>query len=154
MPDPSRSDAPSFDVAGLADGLRPVMLKLSRHLRREAQKVGLSDLDAQLLGIVKRRPGLGVSELAEIEQISRPAMSAHVKRLQQAGWLVRRAEDPGGDRRRARLLLSGEGERALEAIRRSRNDWLEARLSQLEDDELAALDAALGSLTRLAEMRG
>ncbi|WP_157217132.1 MarR family winged helix-turn-helix transcriptional regulator [Flavisphingomonas formosensis] len=141
-------------MAGLADQLRPVMLKLSRHLRREALKVGISDLDAQLLGIIKRKPGLGISELADIEHMSRPTMSAHVKRLEEAGWLMREAEDPDGDRRRVRLVLSPEGKRALEAIRRTRNDWLEARLGQLSAEEFAALDAALGSLVRLVEVRG
>ncbi len=152
---PTRSPAipPLLDVADLADQLRPVMLKLSRHLRREALKVGLSDLDAQLLGIVKRKPGLGVSELADIEHMSRPTMSAHVKRLDEAGWLKREAENSDGDRRRVRLLLTPEGTHALEAIRRSRNDWLEARLGRLSGEEFAALDAALGSLVRLAEMK-
>jgi len=81
-------------------------------------------------------------------------MSAHVKRLEEAGWLMREAEDPDGDRRRVRLVLSPEGKRALEAIRRTRNDWLEARLGQLSAEEFAALDAALGSLVRLVEVKG
>jgi len=154
MSNRSSTTPPAHDVPALADQLRPVMLKLSRHLRREAAKVGMSDLDAQLLAIVRRKPGLGVSELAEIEHMSRPAMSVHVKRLEEAGWLMRGAEDPDGDRRRVRLLVSAEGERTLEAIRRSRNDWLEGRLGRLSAEEFAALDAALGSLVRLVEMKG
>ena len=144
----------SVDAAGLADRLRPVMLKLSRHLRREALKVGVSALDAQLLLTIRKRPGAGVSELAELEQISRPAMSTHVKRLEAAG-LVRREEDaPDGDRRRVRLVLSPAGNQALIAIRRSRNDWLEARLARLDAPELQALGAAIDPLARLVEKIG
>ena len=141
------------DVTGLSDHLRPVMLKLSRHLRREAQKVGISALDAQLLGIIRKHPGLGVSELAALEQMSRPAMSVHVKRLEAAGWLTRAADEPDADRRRVRLALSGEGMRALDAVRRTRNDWLEARLARLTEEERTALGAALPPLLRLVEMR-
>jgi DNA-binding MarR family transcriptional regulator len=141
------------DPGGLADHLRPVILKLSRHLRREAQKVGVSALDAQLLGVIKLWPGVGVSELAELEQMSRPAMSAHIKRLEASGWLSRQSEEPQGDRRRVRLALTGKGAQALAAIRRSRNDWLAARLSKLDDEERSALDAALGPLRRLLELK-
>ena len=156
------------ETAGLADHLRPVMLKLSRHLRREAQNAGVTAIEAQLLGIVLKRPGSWISELAELEQMSRPAMSVHVKRLEAAGWLTRRlgegvvgvgeggeaaAGEPESDRRRVRLTLTPAGHDALNAIRRSRNDWLEARLVRLTPPERAALTSALAPLTLLAEMK-
>jgi DNA-binding MarR family transcriptional regulator len=145
---------PSNDLAvtALADQLRPVMLRINRHLRREPQKLGISALDAQLLGMIKSLAGAGVSELADVEQMSRPAMSMHVKRLEAAGWVERRAE-PGEDRRRTRIDLSEKGRVALEAVQRSRNDWIEARLSALDADELAALQAALPPLRRLVEVK-
>ncbi len=141
------------DLAALADRLRPVMLKLSRRLRQEAHKVGVSALDAQLLAVLKKTPGAGVSELADIEQMSRPAMSVHIKRLEAAGWIRREAEEPEADRRRVRLALTPKGHSALNAIRRSRNDWLAARLSQLDGEALQAIDAALDPLLRLTETR-
>ncbi len=137
----------------MADRLRPVILKLGRHLRREAQKVGVSALDAQVLGIVKKSPGIGVSDLADIEQMSRPAMSAHVKRLETAGWLARRPDALDGDKRRVALVVTAKGLQALNAIRRSRNDWLAARLATLKPQELDALDSALTTLTRLVEIK-
>lgn len=141
-----------MDVADLAERLRPAMLKLSRHLRREAQKIGLSALDAQILGMVRKVPGVGISDLAEIEQMSRPAMSVHVKRLEAEGWLAR-TDAPGGDKRRVVLALTAAGDRALAVIRRSRNDWLEARLTRLDPDELTTLSAAIDPLLRIAEMK-
>jgi DNA-binding MarR family transcriptional regulator len=129
------------------------MLKLSRHLRREAQKVGVSALDAQILGVIRKHPAAGVSDLADLEQMSRPAMSVHIKRLEAAGWLTRVAEGPEADRRRVRLALTAKGLQALNAIRRSRNDWLAARLSRLSGEELRALEAALGPLGRLVEAK-
>ena len=141
------------EVAALADHLRPVILKLSRHLRREAQKVGMSALDAQLLGVVKMAPGMGVSGLADIEQMSRPAMSAHVKRLEAEGWLMRQSDTPDGDKRRVSLAVTPKGLQALNVIRRSRNDWLAARLSRLTVAERNDLEMALPSLQRLVEVK-
>jgi DNA-binding MarR family transcriptional regulator len=140
------------DILPLADALRPALLKASRSLRREAQRAGVSALDAQLLGAVKKRAGIGVSELAEREQMSPASMSGHVKRLQQAGWIAKGAAE-GDDRRRVGLTITATGTKALEAIRRRRNDWLAARLARLSPAERAALAAAAEPLARLAEDR-
>src|SRR6516225_4666440 len=109
------------DVAALAEGLRPALLRLSRQLRKESQRFGVSPLDAMLLGLVKHREGVGVSELADLEQMSRPTMSSHVKRLEQAGWIARQAP-ASADKRRVGLAITPAGRRALDAVRRQRND--------------------------------
>jgi DNA-binding MarR family transcriptional regulator len=140
------------EIAALADALRTSLLRASRLLRREAQRAGVSALDAQLLGAVKKNAGIGVSALADREQMTRASMSGHVKRLEQAGWLERSAPD-GDDRRRFGLTLTAKGAKALDAIRRRRNDWLAAQLAKLTPDERAALAAAAGPLERLAEDR-
>jgi DNA-binding MarR family transcriptional regulator len=137
------------DVHALAEALRPALLRLSRHLRREAQKAGVSALDAQLLTVIKKKPGIGGGELADVEQMTRPSMSGHLKRLEAAGWIAR---DPAcaEDRRRVGVRLTPSGEAALAAIRRQRNDWLAARLADLAPEARAALTAAAGPLARLA----
>ncbi len=148
----SAAEPSSRDVFALADALRPALLKASRALRREAQRAGVSALDAQLLGAVKKNAGIGVSDLADREQMTRASMSGHVKRLEAAGWIERSAPD-GDDRRRFGLSLTATGARALDAIRRRRNDWLAARIGRLSRDERAALAAAAEPLLRLAEDR-
>lgn len=140
------------DILPLADALRSALLKVSRALRREAQRAGVSALDAQVLGVVKKHAGIGVSELAEREQMTRASMSGHVKRLEAAGWIARAAPDHD-DRRRVGLTLTAKGGKALDAIRRRRNDWLAGRLAKLNGDERAALAAAAEPLVRLAEDR-
>ncbi len=140
------------DIHVLAEVLRPALLRASRALRREAQRAGASALDAQLLGQVKKMPGVGVSELAEREQMTRASMSGHVKRLEAAGWIAR-ADPDGEDRRRVGLMLTAAGAKALDAIRRRRNDWLAARLANLTAAEREALAAAAAPLARLAEDR-
>ncbi len=139
------------DVLGLAEALRPALLRVSRRLRQEALKAGVSALDAQLLMIIRKNPGIGGAELAEREQMTRPSMSAQLKRLEATGWIAR---DPTceADRRRVGVRLTANGEFALEAIRRRRNDWLAARLADLSPEARRALDAAVGHLARLADV--
>jgi DNA-binding MarR family transcriptional regulator len=140
---------PSDDLRALAEELRPALLRASRQLRREAQKAGVSALDAQLLTVITKHPGIGMAELADREQMTRPSMSGHVKRLAAAGWIGR---DPvsAEDRRRVGLRLTPAGALALDAIRLRRNDWLAARLAALGPEARAALAAAAGALRGLA----
>ena len=143
---------PPPSLIALAEDLRPALLLVSRRLRREAHKAGVSALDAQLLGIVKKQPGITASALADLEQMSRPSMSGHVKRLQAAGWISRDAT-VSPDRRRVGLRLTPAGLAALEDIRRRRNDWLVEGLAGLDEQERAALAEASRALRGLAEDR-
>ncbi len=140
---------PETDLAiiDLAEALRPAILRVSRRLRQEAQKAGLSAQDALLLGHIRKNPGVGVSALAESERTSKPTMSAHIKRLEAAG-LVARADD-AEDGRRSGLTVTAAGTKTLEIIRRERNDWLAARLARLSPAERAAVEAACAPLLRL-----
>jgi DNA-binding MarR family transcriptional regulator len=137
------------DALVLAEELRPALLRASRQLRREAQRAGVSALDAQLLNALRKHPGTGVAELAEGEQMTPPSMSGHVKRLAGAGWITRDASDPR-DGRRVGLRLTAAGEKALEAIRRRRNDWLAVRLAAMDEKGRSRLADAIEPLLLLA----
>ncbi|HEY0649800.1 MarR family winged helix-turn-helix transcriptional regulator [Phenylobacterium sp.] len=141
-------DTPA-DIIALADALRPAVLRVSRRLRQEAQKAGLSAQDAMLLGQIRKNPGVGVSGLADMERTSRPTMSAHVKRLEAAGLVARSGHAEDG--RRSGLAITAAGARKLDIIRRERNDWLAARLARLPADDREALDRAAGALLRLID---
>jgi DNA-binding MarR family transcriptional regulator len=137
------------DSHDLADALRPLLLRVSRHLRREAKGTGLSQLDSQILATIKHNDGIGVSGLAELEQMATPSMSAHVKRLEEQGLIVR-SESPDADRRRIALAVTRAGDEAIAAVRRQRNDWLAARLAELGDQDRHLLRCALAPLGHLA----
>lgn len=131
----------------LAETLRPALLRVTRRLRQEAQKVGVSALEALILGQIKRSPGIGVCDLADAEQISRPTMSGHVKRLEAAGWVARAGHAQDG--RRSGLAITAAGEARLDDIRRLRNDWLSARLGKLSAADRDRLAAAALPLLQL-----
>ena len=132
----------------VADELRPVMLRLARELRHETERLGVTPRQATLLWLIRRSPGLSLRDLAALERISPPALSGHVDRLERAG-LVNRVRSTA-DRRRVGLRLTQTGERLLRRIRARRTTLLADRLALLEPEELAAIDAALPALKRLA----
>jgi len=135
------------DPVALANDLRPILLRLSRELRKETEDLGVTGRQVTLLWLIRNHPGLSLRELAAEERISAPALSGHVDRLERAG-LIERARS-ADDRRRVGLVLTAEGARLLRRVRARRTTWLARRLSTLEPDELAAVEAALEPLRKL-----
>lgn len=137
------------DTMAVAERLRPVLLRLSRELRREARQAGISPEQVSLLVAIKYAPGIGVRELAHRERVSAPAMSNRVDRLENDGLVSRTPS--ADDRRRVGLKLTDEGQRVLRRVRSRRTAWLVTRLNQLSPGELSALDAALEPLALLLD---
>jgi DNA-binding MarR family transcriptional regulator len=136
------------DTATLANELRPVLLRLSRQVRRESNELGVTAAQVTFLSGIAEQPGITARQLGDRERISAPGMSAHLERLEAAGLIVRTR---GTDRRCVGLTLSTEGERVLGAARQQRTAWLAERLEQLNDEQRAAVEAAIGPLALLAE---
>lgn len=133
---------------GLADDLRPALLRLARELRKETEQLGVTSRQVTLLWLVRGRPGTSLRELAAEEGISAPSLSGHVDRLERLGLLERvRATD---DRRRVGLRLTPEGNKLLRRVRSRRTTWLAERLSRLDADELDGIARALPALHRLS----
>ncbi|MEJ7793451.1 MAG: MarR family transcriptional regulator [Gaiellaceae bacterium] len=135
------------DPLVLANQLRPVLLRLSRELRKETESLGVTARQVTLLWLIKTNRGLSLRELAAEERISAPALSGHVDRLERAG-LIERVRDET-DRRRVGLTLTEEGARLLRRVRARRTTWLAERLRELTPDEIAAIEAAIEPLGRL-----
>jgi len=135
----------------VADGLRPVLLRVGRELRREARAVGVSPEQVALLVAIKYAPGIGIRELAARERVSPPAMTRHVDRLERDGLVDRTPSND--DRRRVGLTLTPDGHRVLRRVRSRRTAWLASRLRELDERELAAIEAAVGPLGKLVGER-
>lgn len=136
-----------LDPKVVASDLRPVVLRLARGLRKETEQVGITARQATLLWLIRDRPGLSLAELAAEEDISPPALSGNVDRLEAAGLVERvRSSD---DRRRVGLRLTEKGSQLLRRVRARRTTWLAERLATLTPAELEAIEVALPSLRRL-----
>jgi DNA-binding MarR family transcriptional regulator len=131
----------------VAADLRPVVLRLARGLRKETEQLGITARQATLLWLIRRNAGLSLAELAAEEDISPPALSGHVDRLE-AAWLVERVRSDA-DRRRVGLRLTDEGSQLLRRVRARRTTWLAERMRSLTPAELEAIEAALPALHRL-----
>jgi DNA-binding MarR family transcriptional regulator len=138
-----------IDSVELANRLRPVLLQLNRHLRREAHSEGITGGQASLLAQIRTNPDLGVRDLAAREGVSAPAMTRYLDRMERAGLVVRARSLE--DARRIKLALTPKGVRALRSVRRRRTAWLAERLEGLSPVELAAVDRAIEALSRLVE---
>ena len=141
--------AKESEATAIAEGLRPVLLRLSRELRREARSLGVSASQVTLLSLIRHTPGAGVNELAKRERMSPAGMSGQVERLVRAGYLQRVGNER--DRRRVGLMLTDEGRRLLRRVRSRRTAWLARRLGTLSRPERAAIHSALGPLGLLLD---
>jgi DNA-binding MarR family transcriptional regulator len=135
------------DSVELANRLRPPLLMLNRHLRREAHAEGITGGQAALLAQIRNHPNLGVRELAAREGISAPSMTRYLDRLEKAGLIVRTRSPE--DARRIRLALTPKGVRVLRSVRRRRTAWLAERLQGLGAADQRAVADAIEPLARL-----
>lgn len=136
------------ELGELGQALQRLVYRLSRELRAHSAGGGVSGADALSLYEVRRRPGIGVTDLAAIEKVNRSVMSERVARLEAAGLVERRAS-PDGDRRRFGLVVSELGRQTLRQVSGQRRDWMADRLASLAPEERAAVHVAVRSLERL-----
>ena len=147
-PAPPTRDAVSDTAVAIANRLRPVLLHLNRHLRREARAQGISAGQISLLASIESNRGIGVKELADREGMAAPSVCTAVDRLQAAGYVTRERES-NGDRRRVGLEATSEGSALLRSVRSRRTAWLAERLQALSAAERARIADAVEALSAL-----
>jgi DNA-binding MarR family transcriptional regulator len=138
------------EAAALAGELRPVLARLSRRLRQQADPVDLTGSQINVLVRLERDGPATVSGLARAEGVRPQSMGATVAALEAAG-LLRRDPDPA-DGRKAPLSLTPEAREQFAAHRLAKEDWLQRAMArELDADELARLRDALALLARIAD---
>jgi DNA-binding MarR family transcriptional regulator len=121
--------------------------RLAALLPRLTPRGGLSLVAAATLADLERRGARRITELAETQGVTQPAMTGLVGRLAASG-LVERAPDPA-DRRGVLVTVTEDGRAVLAARRDARATALAALLDDLDADDCAALAAAMGAINRL-----
>jgi DNA-binding MarR family transcriptional regulator len=150
MNDPAHTDDPTERALRLSEDLRTALKSLIRQMRRDTDRPdhGLSLMQAWLLQIIEEHPGIGVAELARMQQVKSPTMSGQVKALEAAG-LVGRSAPQTQDRRRSGLHVSAAGQAALRRLRDQRIDWLAQRVARLPPAQMDALAGAIDALNQI-----
>ena len=140
---PAGSELP----ADFAPRLRMATMRLARLLRQHAVPDHSQTLISALATVARCGP-VTLGRLAELEAVQPPSMTRIVAKLEELGLVARVTDD--ADRRVARVSVTPAAEELLADVRTRRNELLAQRLVDLQPEELAALQAALPALERLA----
>lgn len=131
----------------LTDVLVGIRRATRRRVRRELGLEPLSGAQVELLRLVARSPGIGVSAAARELSLAGNSVSTLVNQLAAKGYL--RREPSPSDRRAAVLSTTAAGAERLARFADERLRLLTDELAKLDADELAAVRAALPPLRRI-----
>jgi len=145
---------PEVTALELANALRPTITRLARRLRQQ-DHTGLGPTMTAALSSIAKHGGPTHGELAAIEQVAPPTITAVVGKMETLGLVTR--ETGTDDRRVTRIRVTAAGIDQLDEVRSRRTSWLASQLDSLTDDERRRLaDAAdvLAKLVAVAEEAG
>ena len=145
---PTPAARPGVPAGGLPARLRLVVTRLARRLRQQGDTAA-SPTQLSALSTIERDGPVTLGEVAAVERVQPPTITAAVGRLERRG-LVRRDVDPG-DRRIARVEVTAQGRRLLEQSRSRKTAYLERTLAGLDPDERETLERAAAILEQLLE---
>lgn len=133
----------------LANTLRPSIARLARRLRQQ-DHTGLGPTMTATLASIAKHGGPTHGELAAIEQVSPPTITAVVDKLERLGLVTR--ETDAVDRRVTRVRATPSGIDQLDEVRNRRTSWLAFRLTALTDEERRRLADAAEVLAKLVDV--
>jgi DNA-binding MarR family transcriptional regulator len=135
-------------AADTAAILRHAIGRASRRLRQHAG-AELTPAEVAIVATIAQHGPISPSEIAELEQVSRPAVTRIVTRLVDRGLLIRDSHE--SDRRSYVLSVSPDGA-ALRASRGGRKTaYLENLLQDTDEDDLQLLAEAAALLLEILE---
>ena len=120
-------------------------------IRGSAVPRQMSLTSASTLAAVSRLGPQRITELAALQNITQPSMTAVITALEQAGF-VERAPDPT-DGRAVLVSATPAGEEYLAARRQAMAGRIVALARQLPEEDVAALTAAVPALVRLRALQ-
>lgn len=135
-------------TSDLAQQLRFAIARLARLLRQQDRN-GLGPTLIAALASVARHGGPTHGELAALERVAPPTITAVVTKMEALGLVTRQAVTT--DRRVTRIVPTAAGLAELETVRSRREEWLEMQLRSLSADEFGRLAAAADVLTKLTQ---
>jgi DNA-binding MarR family transcriptional regulator len=135
-------------TAQLAVLLRDAVTRVNRRMRQTRPVGDLTHSQISALQSLDLGGALTPRELAEAERVQPPTLTRIVSRLEERG-LVARTPHPS-DGRQVILALSPAGRELLEGYRRTRDEWLAQRLSELSAEERDTVARAAEILSRIA----
>ena len=135
------------DLSREASDLRIATFRLARRMRTQRAVDSMSDGQfAVLAGLFVHGPHT-LTELADRERVSAPAMNRTVNCLQDAGYISRSADENDG--RKVVIDLTDEGRAVVDETARRRDAWVEEALAEIEPAEREILAQAAAIMQRM-----
>ena len=135
----------------LADQLGVVLTRLTNLLREAVLPAGMNSAQGRTLLALHDAGPQRVTDLARLDHLKQPTMSAVLLRMGRLGW-VRRLDD-SDDLRAVIVRLTPAGERIANQLIEARTQVLEAYLDGLSASDRSAVAAALPALRKLTRQR-
>jgi DNA-binding MarR family transcriptional regulator len=114
-----------------------------------SRRLGVNRTDLRVMDHLQRNGPMTISRLADMNQLSRPAMTTVVDRLEKAGYATRRA-DPD-DRRQVVVELTPKAQKQAWEIYGPFVDITEGEYRHYSADELATIERFLKQSTEITE---
>ena len=111
---------------------------------------GLSVSEIHLLTAVERNKDTRAKDISKSLKITAGSLTVAANTLINKGYLEKRQD--GGDKRIYRLRLTGKGKKAVELHDDYHNDFINAAVKNLNDDELEALVLALSKIKEFTKI--
>jgi DNA-binding MarR family transcriptional regulator len=142
-----RQPEPSAQAGRLLEAVGSLRRQLRRRVGRPWPVTELTGSQIELVRLVRREPGIPVSEAAERLGVAANTVSTLVRQLTDAGLLRREAD--AADRRVGRLHVTAAARHRIEGWRDRRAEAVTRALDRLGDDDRRVLAQAAPALERL-----
>jgi DNA-binding MarR family transcriptional regulator len=140
------ADSP-HDLSREASDLRIATFRLARRMRTQRAVDSMSDGQFAVLAGLFIHGAHTLTELADRERVSAPAMNRTVNCLQDAGYISRSADENDG--RKVVIDLTDEGRAVVDETARRRDAWVEEALAEIEPAEREILAQAAAIMQRM-----
>lgn len=145
------TDGPAALRAETAERLHSIAVRLLRRARVADREAGVGPAQLSALSVLYFSPGLALTALADIEDVSQPTMTRIVRSLEEVGAVEREAS--ATDRRVQLVSISAGGRRIFEAARARRLTIIEGMLARMDEATVAALRPLLTPLAAAVNAR-
>ncbi|RZK20414.1 MAG: MarR family transcriptional regulator [Pedobacter sp.] len=137
----------------IAAKLRSTVTRLTRQLRKQNVSSEFSNAELLTMSLLEQHGKMLSTELAELERVSKQAISQIINRLVEAKCVERQISET--DKRKVFISLTKLGEKHIVATRKIKEEWLVKTMERIfSTEEIALIQAFLPLLSRLVEDNG
>ncbi|TCD10484.1 MarR family transcriptional regulator [Pedobacter frigidisoli] len=137
----------------IAAKLRSTVTRLTRQLRKQNVSSEFSNAELLTMSLLEQHGKMLSTELAELEKVSKQAVSQIINRLYEAKCVERFQSEE--DKRKIYIGLSKLGEKHIIASRKIKEEWLVQTMEKIfSSEEINLIRAFLPLLSRLVEYNG